>query len=154
MRGQVIAANDEASRWIEILASIPGVAEVTAIALRTQMPELVTLEPQSRGRPGGPGAGCGRVGKVDGYSFIRDGRSRARRGVYISALATGSCNQDLAPPVPGAARTWQATEGGLVWDALAPKGLFPAIAVVAALARLAEFSGGCHYAASGLGCGA
>ena len=93
---KVIAADDELSRRIEILTSIPGVAKVTAAALLTEMPELGALEPKAAASLAGLAPISRESGKWKGHSFIRGGRSRARRALYMSALAASSYNPDLA----------------------------------------------------------
>ena len=76
------------SRQSEVLASIPGIAQVTATGLLAHMPEL--------GRLAGLAPATRESGQWKGYSFIRGGRARPRSLLYMAALSAIRHNPDLA----------------------------------------------------------
>ena len=102
---KLIAADEEMSRKARVLASIPGIAQVTAAGLLSEMPELGRGDHR-------PGAGAAHAkaaaslaglapvtresGEWKGRSFIRDGRARARRMLYMAAVSAVRHNPDLA----------------------------------------------------------
>ena len=94
--GKLIAADDKLSRRPEILTSIPGVAEVTAAALIAEMPELGHIEAKAAASLAGLAPVTRESGKWKGRSFIRGGRARARRALYMSALTAITYNPDMA----------------------------------------------------------
>lgn len=93
---QLIAADEALSRRTEILTSIPGIAKVTAAALLAEMPELGTLEAKAAASLAGLAPVARESGKWKGHSFIGGGRARARRALYMGALAASVYNPDLA----------------------------------------------------------
>lgn len=94
--GKLIAADDKLSRRSEILTSIPGVAEVTAAALIAEMPELGLIDAKAAASLAGLAPVTRESGKWKGRSFIRGGRARARRALYMSALTAITYNPDMA----------------------------------------------------------
>ncbi|MDE0366817.1 MAG: transposase [Gammaproteobacteria bacterium] len=84
--GKLIAADDVLSRRAEILTSIPGVAAVTAAALISEMPELGRLDAKAAASLAGLAPVTRESGKWKGRSFIRGGRWRARRSLFMAAL--------------------------------------------------------------------
>ena len=93
---KLIAADDKLSRRSEILISIPGVAEVTAAALIAEMPELGRIDAKAAASLAGLAPVTRESGKWKGRSFIRGGRARARRALYMSALTAITYNPDMA----------------------------------------------------------
>ena len=81
------------SRKARVLTSIPGIAQVTAAGLLSEMPELgridakaaASLAPVTR-----------ESGEWKGRSFIRGGRARPRRMLYMAAVSAVRHNPDLA----------------------------------------------------------
>ena len=94
--GKLIAADDVLSRRAEILTSIPGVAAVTAAALIAEMPELGRLDAKAAASLAGLAPVTRESGKWKGRSFIRGGRWRARRSLFMAALTAITYNPDLA----------------------------------------------------------
>ena len=94
--GKLIAADDALSRRAEILTSIPGVAEVTAAALMAEMPELGRLEAKAAASLAGLAPVTRESGAWKGRSFIRGGRSGARRVLFMAALTAITHNPDMA----------------------------------------------------------
>ena len=104
----LIAADEARARKLEILTSIPGIADTTAAGLLAEMPELGTLSGKAAASPG-LAAVPRESGTWQGRAFIRGGRARARRLLYM-AVAALRWNPDLAEPEAERAR--QARQGG------------------------------------------
>ena len=94
--GKLIAADDTLSRRAEILTSIPGVAEITAAALIAEMPELGQLDAKAAASLAGLAPVTRESGKWKGRSFIRGGRWRARRALFMATLTAITHNPDFA----------------------------------------------------------
>ena len=119
---KLIAADEEMSRKARVLASIPGIAQVTAAGLLSEMPELgridakaaaslAGLAPVTR-ESGGPGAGDARVGRVEGPQ-LHPGRAGATAAHAVHGGGQRRPPQPgPRPQVRGAARARQAVEGG------------------------------------------
>ena len=93
---KLIEADEGLSRRTEILTSIPGVAKVTAAGLLAVMPELGRLDAKPAASLAGLAPVVRESGKWKGHSFIRGGRGRARRTLYMAALSASVYNPDLA----------------------------------------------------------
>ena len=78
------------------MTSILGVAKVTAAALIAEMPELGQLEAKAAASLAGLAPVTRESGTWKGRSFIRGGRSRARRALFMAALSASTYNPDLA----------------------------------------------------------
>ena len=83
------------TRRAEILTSIPGVSRITAAGLLTQMPELGSLDAKAVASLAGLAPVTRQSGTWAGRSFIQGGRARARRLLYMPALAAICYNPDL-----------------------------------------------------------
>lgn len=79
----------------DILISVPGIAATTAITLLVEMPELGALEPQQAASLAGLAPFVRESGTWKGKSFIRGGRHRVRRALYMPAVVSTQCNPDL-----------------------------------------------------------
>ena len=93
---QLIAADPARARKLEILTSIPGIAANTAAGLLAEMPELGTLSGKTVASLAGLAAVPRESGTCQGRAFIRGGRARVRRRLYMPAVATLRWNPDLA----------------------------------------------------------
>ena len=94
MAGKV--AQDEAmSQKLAILVSIPGIAEVTALAILVEMPELGTLDGKQAASLAGLAPVSRQSGKWQGKERIRGGRALLRRAIYMPALVAVRFNPDL-----------------------------------------------------------
>ena len=93
---QLIAADPQRARKVEILTSIPGIAATTAAGLLAEMPELGTLSGKAVASLAGLAAVPRESGAWQGRRFIRGGRARARRLLYMPAVAALRWNPDLA----------------------------------------------------------
>ena len=94
--GKCLAEDAVLTRRTEILTSIPGVSRVTAAGLLTQMPELGSLDAKAVASLAGLAPITRESGTWAGRSFIQGGRARARRLLYMPALAAICYNPDLS----------------------------------------------------------
>ncbi len=92
---QLIAADEARARKLEILTSIPGIAATTA-GLLAEMPELGALSGKAAASLAGLAAVPRESGTWQGRAFIRGGRARARRLLYMPTVAALRWNPDLA----------------------------------------------------------
>ncbi|MEP7172071.1 MAG: transposase, partial [Aestuariivirga sp.] len=94
MAGKV--AQDEAmSQRLAILVSIPGIAEVTALAILVEMPELGALDGKQAASLAGLAQVSRQSGKWQGKERIRGGRALLRRAIYMPALVAARFNPIL-----------------------------------------------------------
>ena len=93
---QLIQSDPERARKLEILTSIPGIAATTAAGLLAEMPELGALTGKAAASLAGLAAVPRESGTWQGRAFIRGGRRRARRLLYMPAVSTLRWNRDLA----------------------------------------------------------
>ncbi len=91
----LIAREPELQEKLDILISIPGIGEQTAIMLLVEMPELGQLEPKQAGSLAGLAPVTRESGKWQGKSFIQGGRKRVRTGLYMPTLVTIRFNPPL-----------------------------------------------------------
>ena len=92
----LIAADEARARKLEILTSIPGIAATTATGLLAEMPELGALSGKAAASLAGLAAVPRESGAWQGRAFIRGGRARARRLLYMPAVSALRWNPDLA----------------------------------------------------------
>ena len=92
---QLIAAEPELARKFDILISIPGVGETTAIALVVDMPELGKLEARQAASLAGVAPVTRQSGTWRGRSFIQGGRAILRQALYMPALVAIRFNPPL-----------------------------------------------------------
>lgn len=92
----VAGADAELSRRIEVLTSIPGVGPVVATGLVADMPELGQVDGKAVASLVGVAPWTRESGQWQGRSFIRGGRARPRRLLYMAAVAALRCNPDMA----------------------------------------------------------
>lgn len=83
---QLRACPDLANR-IDLLVSIPGIAERTALALLIHMPELGTLSREQIAALAGLAPFDNESAQRKGQRHIQGGRHRVRRSLYAAALA-------------------------------------------------------------------
>ena len=93
--GKRLAEDVVLARWTEILTSIPGVSDVTAAGMVTEMPELGHLDAKAVASLAGLAPVTRQSGAWQGRSFIQGGRSRMRRLLYMPALAAIRYNPDM-----------------------------------------------------------
>ena len=89
-------AQDEAlSNKLDILTSIPGIAETTAFSMLIEMPELGTLEGKQAASLAGLAPMSRQSGKWQGKERIKGGRAFLRRAIYMPALVATRYNPGL-----------------------------------------------------------
>jgi transposase len=81
-----IAADEKLRAKADILASIPGIAKVTACAPLTDMPELGKLSGKQAAKIAGLAPISRQSGKWQGKKHIQGGRASVRRAVYLPAV--------------------------------------------------------------------
>ena len=81
------ATDEEMSRKARVLASIPGIAQVTAAGLLSEMPELGRIDAKAAASLAGLAPVTRESGEWKGRSFIRGGRARPRRMLYMAAVS-------------------------------------------------------------------
>jgi transposase len=91
----LIAADDEDSRKLEIVRSIPGIGVVTASAILALMLEIGQLERKQVASLAGLAPFTRSSGKWVGHSFIKGGRKPLRDALYMPALIASRFNPDL-----------------------------------------------------------
>lgn len=91
----LIKADPDLARRFDILASIPGVAAITAFALLIDMPELGTLGQGQAASLAGLAPIARQSGNWTGRAFIRGGRANVRQALYMPALVAIRFNPDL-----------------------------------------------------------
>lgn len=91
-----MVAQDEALSYkLDILVSIPGIAETTAWAMIIEMPELGTLDGKQAASLAGLAPISRQSGKWQGRERIQGGRAFLRRAIYMPALVAVRFNPDL-----------------------------------------------------------
>lgn len=93
--GELVASDPSLSRRQAILTSIPGVGEVTARGLLSEMPELGALDAKSAASLAGLAPRTRQSGQWRGRAWVHGGRRRVRCMMYMAALAAMRCNPDL-----------------------------------------------------------
>lgn len=104
----------------DILVSIPGLGEVTALALLVEMPELGELDNKCAASLAGLAPMARDSGQWKGKRFIRGGRAEARRALYMPALVATRFNPDLKAK----------------YQALIDAGKAPKLAIIAVMRKL------------------
>ena len=90
-----IADDPVLARRLAILTSIPGLGEITAIALIADMPELGQMDAKHAASLAGLAPVARQSGTWRGKSFIRGGRAHLRQALYMPALVAARFNPDL-----------------------------------------------------------
>ena len=85
---------DLAARF-EVLVSIPGIGEITAIAMLIEMPELGTLDSKQVASLAGLAPIARDSGQHRGKRHIRGGRAELRHALYMPALVATRFNADM-----------------------------------------------------------
>ena len=93
---ETTAADAELSRRMEVLTSIAGVGPVVAAGLLADVPELGRVDGKAASSLIGVAPWTRESGQWKGRSFIRGGRARPRRLLYMAAVSALRCNPDMA----------------------------------------------------------
>jgi transposase len=91
----IIGADPVLQNRLDILTSIPGIGEATAVALIADMPELGQLDEKQAASLAGLAPVARESGMWRGKSFIRGGRAHLRQALYMPALVAMRFNPDL-----------------------------------------------------------
>jgi len=91
----LLAADPALKSRFDILVSIPGVAETTALIMLVEMPELGTLEHRCVASLAGLAPIARDSGQHRGKRFIRGGRAHLRQAIYMPALVAVRFNANL-----------------------------------------------------------
>ncbi|MGB0695739.1 MAG: IS110 family transposase [Rhodospirillaceae bacterium] len=91
----LIVGDPALAQELNILKSIPGIAELTAFALIAEMPELGSMNSGQAASLAGLAPISRQSGKWRGKSFIRGGRQTVRRALFMPALVAMRYNPDL-----------------------------------------------------------
>jgi transposase len=90
-----LAADPALQARFDILVSIPGVGEATALAVLVEMPELGTLEHRCAASLAGLAPMARDSGQRSGKRFIRGGRAPLRQALYMPALVAVRFNATM-----------------------------------------------------------
>lgn len=91
----LVDADPGLSRRRDVLASIPGIGTVTAMAILIEMPELGTLDNKQAASLAGLAPMTRQSGAWSGRARIRGGRRSLRTALYMPALVALRFNPDL-----------------------------------------------------------
>jgi len=91
----LVDADPQLRQRRDILLTIPGIGELTALILLIEMPELGTLDKRQAAALAGLAPMTRQSGTWKGKSFIRGGRANLRKALYMPALVASRFNQDL-----------------------------------------------------------
>lgn len=91
----LLAADPALKARFDILVSIPGVGETTALIMLVEMPELGTLEHRCAASLAGLAPIARDSGQYRGKRFIRGGRAHLRQALYMPALVAIRFNTTL-----------------------------------------------------------
>jgi transposase len=90
-----LAADPALQARFDILISIPGVGQATALAVLVEMPELGTLEHRCAASLAGLAPMARDSGQHRGKQFIRGGRAHLRQALYMPALVAVRFNPTM-----------------------------------------------------------
>ena len=91
----IVGADETLQRRREILASIPGIGPITAMAIIVEMPELGEMDGKQAASLAGLAPITRESGGWKGRSRIQGGRASLRCGLYMPALVALRINPDL-----------------------------------------------------------
>jgi transposase len=92
---RLIGADPLLARRLAVLASIPGVGTVTAIALIAGLSEIGSLSAKQAAMITGLAPIACDSGESSGARHIRGGRAHVRRALYMAAVSAARCNPAL-----------------------------------------------------------
>ena len=90
-----LSREPELAARFNVLVSIPGIGEITAIAMLIDMPELGTLDNKQVASLAGLAPIARDSGQHRGKRHIRGGRAELRRALYMPALVATRFNPDM-----------------------------------------------------------
>ena len=83
----LLRAHDDLARRLDLVLSVPGIGERTALALIIRMPELGRISREQAAALAGLAPFDDDSGKHKGQRHIAGGRGRLRRSLFAAALA-------------------------------------------------------------------
>lgn len=92
---ELCQADAELKARLNILVSIPGIGEATALAMLIEMPELGSLDNKCAASLAGLAPVARDSGQHSGKRFIRGGRAQLRQALYMPALVAIRFNADM-----------------------------------------------------------
>lgn len=114
-------ADAELKARLDILVSIPGIGEATALTMLIEMPELGAIDNKCIASLAGLAPVARDSGQHSGKRFIRAGRAHLRQALYMPALVAIRFNADMKAK----------------YQALLAAGKPPKVAIVAVMRKLA-----------------
>ncbi|HLW92273.1 MAG TPA: transposase [Roseiarcus sp.] len=93
---RLIQTDRDLARRLAILTSIPGVGDVTAIALIAGLQELGALSAKQVAMLAGLAPIACDTGETKGARHIKGGRAHVRRALYMAAVSASRCNPALS----------------------------------------------------------
>lgn len=117
---RLIAADAVLKGRFDILVSIPGISQITAVMLVAEMPELGSLDEKAAASLCGLAPMSRQSGRWTGRAFIAGGRAIVRQALYMPALVATRFNPDLKAK----------------YNALIATGKAPKIAITAVMRKL------------------
>ncbi len=114
-------ADAELKARLDILVSIPGIGEATALTMLIEMPELGTIDNKCVASLAGLAPIARDSGQHSGKRFIRAGRAHLRQALYMPALVAIRFNADMKAK----------------YQALVAAGKPPKVAITAVMRKLA-----------------
>jgi len=88
-------ADPDLKARLDILISIPGIGEATALTMLVEMPELGTIDNKCVASLAGLAPIARDSGQRNGKRFIRGGRAHLRQALYMPALVAIRFNADM-----------------------------------------------------------
>lgn len=92
---KLVEADEQLQSRLAILASIPGIGEVTIMTMLAEMPELGTMDKRRTASLAGLAPITRQSGKWRGKSSIQGGRRTLRQALYMPALVAVRFNSEL-----------------------------------------------------------
>lgn len=91
----IIAKYHDLQQRYQILCSIPGIGQATAVSMMVLMPELGELDEGQAASLAGLAPFAQESGKWKGKQFCQGGRAKLRQALYMPALVALRFNQDM-----------------------------------------------------------
>lgn len=92
---KIVKGDEILSARFEVLISIPGMGDITALCLLVDMPELGTLESKQASALAGCAPMTRQSGQWQGHAFVQGGRKHVRDNLYMPAMVSCRHNQDM-----------------------------------------------------------
>lgn len=116
----LVRADATLKQRLEILCTIPGIGEISALNLIIDMPELGNMNSKQAAKLAGLAPNTRQSGKWQGHSFIGGGRKALRHALYMPSLI--ACRFNIALKIK--------------YDRLIQAGKAPKIAIIAIMRNL------------------